>query len=77
MASDYAILSQKQNVQINPAGSGFENVWDITYRITAGPANGTVATVTVPDADHNANYVKNAIEAKIATLNAVANLGGS
>ena len=76
MADSYKITGQKQNVQISPAGAGFENVWDITYKVTSGPAANTVGTVTVLDADHNAKYVQQAIEEKIATLAAVASLGG-
>ena len=74
MADNFTITGQKQNVAINPAGSGFTEVWDITYRITAGPSKGTVATVTVPDSDHNADYIKNAIEQKIQSLDAIASL---
>lgn len=74
MAENYQVLSQKQNVQISPAGLGFTDVWDITYQVTAGPSKGTVATVTVPEAEHNADYVKKTIEDKIAALDAVHSL---
>lgn len=75
MAGNYTIQSQSQTVQVNPAGTGFENVWDITYKVTDGPARGTIATVTVPAEDHTADAVKAAIESKIADLNAIALLG--
>lgn len=75
MASNYTIVSQSQSVQINPAGTGFEDVWEVTYKITEGPARGTVATATVPEEDHNAATVQAAIESKISDLEAVANLG--
>lgn len=74
MADNYIITSQKQDVRINPAGTGFENVWEVTYKVTSGPSRGTSATVTVPEEDHNATYVKQAIEDKIAALDEVANL---
>jgi hypothetical protein len=77
MASNYTILSQSQSVQINPAGTGFEDVWEVTYKVTAGPARGTTATVTVPSEDHNAAAVQAAIEAKISDIEGVANLGNS
>lgn len=77
MASNYKILSQSQTVQINPAGTGFEDVWDITYQVTSGPAKGTVATATVSADDHNADSVQAAIESKISDLEGVANLGTS
>lgn len=72
MADNYNILSQKQNVQINPSGTGFEDVWEITYKVTAGPSKGTVATLTVPEEDHNPKYITTAIMAKIATLDQIA-----
>lgn len=75
MASNYTILSQNQNTEINPSGTGFMNVWNVTYKVTDGPARGTQGTVTVPEEDHNADYVGSAIEAKIAALADVASLG--
>lgn len=77
MASDYRVLSQSQTVQINPAGTGFEDVWEITYKVIDGPARGTVATVSVPAEDHNADAVKAAIETQISNAHAIANLGSS
>lgn len=74
MADSYVVLSQKQNTTINPAGSGFVDVWDITYRVTSGPSKGTMGTVSVPEEDHNAEYVKRAIEEKIASLDSIASL---
>jgi hypothetical protein len=75
MAKDYKVLSQAQSVQINPAGTGFENVWEITYKVTTGPASGTVASVTVPAEDHNADAVGAAIEAQIENAHGIASLG--
>jgi hypothetical protein len=74
MADGYSVISQKQNVQINPASTGFEDVWEITYKVTAGPSKGTTATLTVPEEDHNATYVAKAILEKIADLDKVAGL---
>lgn len=75
MAANYTILAQKQDVVINPLGSGFQNVWEVTYKVTNGPSRGTTATIQVPEEDHNATYIDQAITAKIATLDAVAALG--
>lgn len=74
MADNYKILGQKQDTVINPAGTGFEHVWEITYQVTDGPSKGTVATLTVPEDDHNPDYVKQAIETKISALDGVAGL---
>jgi hypothetical protein len=50
------------------------DVWHVTYRVTDGKAKGTTGVITVPEDDHNADYVNKTITDKIATLNAVANL---
>lgn len=77
MAANYAILSQKQSVEINAQGTGFQNVWEVTYKVTAGPSKGTVGTVSVPEEDHNAAYVGQAIADKISQLDDVAKLNGA
>lgn len=74
MADNYTIVSQRQNTQISPAGLGFIDVWEITYRVTDGPSKGTVATITVPDADHNATYIRQTIEDKIKHLDEIHSL---
>jgi hypothetical protein len=75
MSADYAVTGQKQNQQINPTSSGFQDVWEVSYKVTAGPARGTVGTVTIPQEDHNADYVRQAIEDQISNLHQVASLG--
>lgn len=77
MADLYKILSQKQDTEINAQQTGFENVWHVTYKVTSGLAKGTVATVTVPDEDHNAKYVDDAIKTKIAALHGIHGLGSA
>lgn len=74
MADNYKVLSQRPDVQISPQGLGFQDVWHITYQVTSGPSKGTVGTVTVDDADHNAAHVKKAIEDKLTHLNDIASL---
>lgn len=74
MADNFTILSQKPSVTINPSGTGFQDTWEITYRVTDGPSKGTMGTVSVPDEDHNASYVGAAILAKIKDLDAIAGL---
>lgn len=76
MADTYTILSQTQDVVINPAGTNFDDIWNITYKVTSGPSRGTVGTLKVPESDHNAQYVDAAIKAKINALSGVASLGG-
>jgi hypothetical protein len=74
MADIYKITGQKQSVRINPAGNGFDDVWQITYSVTAGPSKGTNGELEVTEDDHNAKYVDQAIRDKIATLHEVASL---
>lgn len=75
MADTYKVIGQKQNVQINPSGTGFIDVWEITYQVLSGPAKGTTGTVSVPEEDHNADYVGNAIAEKLSDLGGIASLG--
>lgn len=77
MAETYTVLGQKQVMNLNPAGTGFSNDWEITYKVTSGNARGTVAMVTVPDSDHNPKYVDAAIQEKISALHDIAGLGSS
>lgn len=74
MAEQYRITSQRPTTEINPSGMGFRSVWEIHYEVTAGPARGTTAYVTVPDEDHNADYIKDAIETKLKALHEIASL---
>lgn len=74
MADNYKVLSQRPDVELSPTGVGFHNVWIVSYQVTAGPSKDTTGTVTVADSDHNAAYVKQAIEAKLAHLDAIASL---
>lgn len=74
MAANYEIVNQRQNMQISPAGLGFIDVWDITYKVTDGPSKGTQATISVPESDHNAAYIKQTIEDKIKQLDAIHSL---
>lgn len=74
MADNYTILNQKPDVELSDTGVGFQDVWRVSYKVTGGPSTGTVGTVTVTNDNHNAAYVKQAIEAKIAHLDAIASL---
>lgn len=75
MADNYTVTSQTQEPDINPAGTGFIQTWHISYKVTSGPAKGTIGTVVVPEDEHDPDTVKSLIEDKIATLGAVASLG--
>ena len=74
MADIYQILGQKQTSAFDQSGTRFVDVWEVTYKVTDGPGKGTVATVQVPEEDHNADYVDKAIRDKIQHVNAIASL---
>lgn len=74
MADTYQVINQRPDVQIADSGVGFQDVWHITYKVTSGPGSGTTGVVTVTDANHNAAYIKGAIEDKIGHIQAIANL---
>ena len=77
MPETYQILSQAPTTEIDPTGRGFQEVWEISYKVIGGPASGTVGRITVQNSDHNAAYIDRAIKAKLAALHDIANLGGS
>ena len=77
MAQEYRIVGQRQVMNLNPAGTGFTNDWEITYQVTDGAARGTTSTITVPASDHNAGYVDGAIREQMSHLHNIAALGKS
>lgn len=74
MADNYTVINQRPDVQIADTGIGFQDVWHVTYKVTAGPGAGTTGVVTVTDANHNAAYIKQAIEDKLSHIQAIAQL---
>lgn len=77
MAANYKITSQSQTQELSPTGMGFQDMWNIMYQVTDGPSKGTVASIKIPEADHNADEVRSQIEAKISDLDAIASLGSN
>lgn len=77
MAQDYRVVGQRPVMNLNPSGTGFQNDWEITYTVTSGPAKGATATVSVPAADHNAEYVDGAIREQMSNLHGIASLGST
>jgi hypothetical protein len=74
VADNYKVISQRPDIELSSTGIGFQNVWIVTYTVTDGPSKGTTGSITVPDADHNAAYIKTAIEDKVKTLDAIHSL---
>jgi len=75
MADTYQITMQKQDTVINPAGTNFDDIWEIHYKVTSGPARNTTGVVKVGESDHNAAFVDAAIRDKISALQDISKLG--
>lgn len=73
----YKILAQNPTTEIDPTGRGFRDVWEISYEVIGGPANGTVGRITVQNSDHTPEYIDRTIKAKLAALHSIASLGGT
>jgi hypothetical protein len=65
---------QRLTTQLTQAGTGFTDVWEITYEIDSGPATGTTGIVRVPVAQYNAETVKAAVNAVVSHQHNVASL---
>jgi hypothetical protein len=65
---------QRLTTQISPAGNGFEDVWEVTYQIDSGAAQGTQGTVRIPASQYNAETVKATINALVNHQHSIANL---
>lgn len=74
MADNWHVTSQRETEQLNPAGTGFEQVWVVTFTVDTGPSAGTSASVVVPAAQYNGPYVSDQIDAKVAAMDAIAGL---
>jgi len=74
MADTWRVTSQRQTEELNPAGTGFESVWIVTYEVTSGPARGATGQVSIPAAQYGADAVRELIEAQVAALHEVAQL---
>lgn len=65
---------QRLTTVISPSGGGFSDVWEVTYQIDSGPAQGTEGTVRVPASQYNAEVVKATISEQVKHLHSVASL---
>lgn len=76
MADSWAIVpqGQRQTTELAANGTGFVNVWEITFRVTSGPATGTTGVYRIPADLYNATNVAAGIQAQVDALNEVAGL---
>ena len=75
MASTYSIGTQSQTEELNSAGTAFERVWNVPWKVTSGPSRGASGVLQVSEENHNAEYVKEVLDAKVAQLDKIAMLG--
>ncbi len=74
MADTWQIVSQVQDTQISDTGPGFDRIWDVKYRVTSGPATGTVGHVHLPVEGYSAQAVKQAVDAAVYHIDQVGGL---
>ena len=68
MASDYRITNQRQTSTL--VGGQFQSVMELTFQTTSG----ATGTIYVPVAQYTEDAVKQAVEARVQTMNAVEKL---
>lgn len=65
---------QRLTTQLAQSGASFVDVWEVTYHIDSGPAQGTQGQVKIPASQYNADTVKSTINAIVAKVHDVAGL---
>jgi hypothetical protein len=65
---------QRLTTQLTSTGTGFQDVWEVTYQIDSGPAAGTIGTVRIPASQYNAEVVQAAVEAQLTHMHNIASL---
>ncbi len=65
---------QRLTTVLTTAGNGFQDVWEITYMIDSGPAQGTTGVVRIPASQFNAEVVKAAVNAQALHMHNIAGL---
>jgi hypothetical protein len=65
---------QRLTTQLTNAGTGFTDVWEVTYMVDSGPAQGTTGQVRIPAAQYNADVVKATIDAQVQKMHDIASL---
>jgi hypothetical protein len=64
----------RQSTILSNSGTGFVNVWQVPYVITAGPATGVSGIVQVPEGLYNDQEVAKAVQAAVDAHTSVAGL---
>jgi len=65
---------QRLTVTLTNSGTGFIDVWEVTYMVDSGPATGTTGMVRIPVSQLNAEVVKAAVNAQVLHMHDIASL---
>ncbi len=65
---------QRLTTQLSSAGTGFTDIWEVTYQIDSGPAAGTQGQVNIPASQYNAETVKATINSQVTHQHNIASL---
>ena len=74
MADTWSVTSIRQETQLSDNSDGFRPVFKVGYRVTSGPAQGTVGHVFIPAADYDENVVGGAIQRIVEQHQRISNL---
>lgn len=76
MADSWTIApqGQRQAIELNPGGTGFQTVWEVTYLITAGAAQGQTGSVRIPEPLYSPETVRATVQAAVDRATAIAAL---
>ena len=74
MPAMWHVKNQKQDTVLDDQGPGFMTVWEITYVIDDGPAQGVQGVVRIPVSRFNADTVRATIDAAVFHVVQVAGL---
>jgi len=69
MAESWRVVNQQQREDLTSNGT-FHKVWDVTFET----GSGTRGTVTIPERLYSADYVREEIDRRVATIAAVERL---
>jgi hypothetical protein len=74
MADTWIITGQRQTTTLAGNGNGFVDIWEITFRITGGPAQGSNGTFRIPADLYNVDNVRAGVQAQADQMSGVAGL---
>jgi hypothetical protein len=65
MADDHEVTNVTQETQLAESGAGFRPVYKVNYKVTGGPAEGTVGHIIVPASQYDAPTVRAALASAV------------